>query len=85
MSEIQELEYFLLNKLSAEDRLVMDAKFLVNQELSEKAYWQRKTYSLIQQYSRKKLKLEIEAVHKKIFAEKRFETFRQKILLIFKK
>ena len=85
MSEIQELEHYLLNKLSTEDRLVMEAKLLLSKDLREKNYWQQKTYTLIQQYSRKKLKLEIEAVHKKMFTEIRFETFRQKILLIFKK
>ncbi len=85
MTETQELEYYLINSLQPEDRLVMDAKILLNKDLREKAYWQKQTYLLIRQHSRKKLKAEIEAVHKKMFTEIFFESFRQKISSIFKR
>lgn len=85
MSEIQEIEHYILNQLSAEDHLLMEAKLLLNKELSEKEFWQRQTYALAKLYGRKKLKAEIEAVHARLFTEKKFESFRQKISFIFKR
>jgi hypothetical protein len=85
MSETKLLENYLLNRLQPADKLVMDARVLLDSELRDKATWQQNTYDLVKAYGRKCLRLEIEAVHKKIFTEKRFESFRRKITRIFEK
>jgi|GEM_PF-2305513 len=84
MSEAQELEYYLLKTGSADDRLVIEAKLLLNEDLRDKSVWQKQVYLLVNHYSRKKVKAEIEAVHRKMFSAKKFQTFRQKISSLFK-
>jgi len=84
MTETRDLEHYLLNNYGPEDQLLMQAKLLLSKELREKAYWQKQSYLLIRHYSRNKLKAEIEAVHNKMFSEKKFESFRKKIVSIFK-
>jgi hypothetical protein len=85
MCETQQIELYLLNKLSSEDQLLMEANTLINTELREKLFFQKQTHILIRDFSRKKLRAEIEAVHHKLFTEKKFESFRQKINSIFKR
>ena len=84
MNDTQELEDYLLNRLPVEDRLLMEARLLLSEDLREKAFWQQQTYALIKQHGRQVLKAEIAAVHTKLFTEKKFETFRQNILSLFK-
>ena len=83
MSEAQYLEHYLTGTLSHEDSLVMDARVLLDMGLNDKVIWQQRTYELVKAYGRKQLKMEIEAIHAKLFSEKRFSSFRQKIKNIF--
>jgi hypothetical protein len=84
MTSAANLEAYLLKKLPPEEQLLLDANLLVNSELRETIRAQKKTYALIQQYGRKQLKAEIEAVHQKLFTENKFESFRKTIFSIFK-
>lgn len=83
MSETQYLENYLTGALAPEDSLVMDARLLIDVDLHNKVIWQQRTYELVKTYSRKQLKMEIEKVHNKLFSEKKFSSFRQKIKAIF--
>lgn len=83
MSETQYLENYLMGTLAPEENLVMDARLLLDADLHDKVMWQQRTYELVKTYSRKQLKMEIEKVHTKLFSEKRFSSFRQKIKAIF--
>ncbi|WP_317898850.1 hypothetical protein [Aurantibacillus circumpalustris] len=85
MFETQQIELYLLNKLSPEEQLLMEANVLINEDLKRKLFFQKQTQILVRDFGRKKLKAEIEAVHIKMFSEKQFQTFSQKILNIFKK
>lgn len=85
MCETQQIELYLLNKLSPEDQLLIEANALINTELREKLFFQKQTHILIRDFGRKKIRAEIEAVHNKLFSEKKFGSFRQKINSIFKK
>lgn len=78
------IESYLLGRLETGDRLVVEARLLLDKQLSDDVSWQQRTYALIRAYGRKCLKAEIEAVHKKMFSEKKFEGFREKIHHIFK-
>jgi len=84
MNEIQELENYLERTQDPADCLLTEARLLVNSELREHLYWQKQTYALVQHYGRKHIKAEIEVVHKKLFSEKNYSSFQQKILSIFK-
>ena len=83
MTEIQLLENHLCGALSPEDQVLMETRLLLDAELNEKFIWQKRTYDLLKEYGRKQLKLEIEKVHTRLFTEKRFENFREKIKHIF--
>lgn len=84
MNETQQLEAYLKGEMSAENKLVMEARLLLMSGLKEKLEWQEKTYALIKEHGRRQLKLELEKVHQRLFSEKRFESFRKKIESIFK-
>lgn len=84
MNETEQLEGYLLRNIQPGERLIMEARLLVHPGLKEKALWQQHTYAFIKNYGRKQLRAEIESIHKRMFSEKKFETFRQKILFIFK-
>ncbi|HOZ88546.1 MAG TPA: hypothetical protein PL029_12355 [Bacteroidia bacterium] len=85
MNETQQIENYLLKGLLPEDKLLFEAKLLLNKDLQEKLLWQQSTYELIKQHGRKQIKKEIEAVSLKLFSEKKYLTFRKKILQIFNK
>lgn len=84
MNKIQQLEEYIQGKLIPEERLLMEAKLLIDSDLSDQLHWQKKTYALIKAYGRKKLKEEIEQVQKRMFSEEKFQSFRKKIQTIFK-
>ena len=84
MNEVQQIEHYLSGTMIPEDRLVMDARLLIDSRLRENVFWQQKTYMLIKNHARKNLRMEIETVHTRLFAEDRFKSFRQKIKNIFK-
>lgn len=83
MNETQQIEYYLLNKLPPQEKLLMAARLLVDEELREKTTWQERSYQLVKHYARKKLKAEIENVSALVFTEKKFSGFRKKIFQIF--
>jgi hypothetical protein len=84
MTEIQEIENYLQKTQGPEERLLTEVKLILSKELSTHLFWQKKTYALVQEYSRKQLRAEIEMVHQKLFSEKKHASFKQKILSIFK-
>lgn len=45
---------------------------------------QRQVYALVQEYGRKQLKKELEAVHTKLFSESAFYRFRRRIARYFR-
>jgi hypothetical protein len=83
MNELQQLEYYLQGKLIPEERLLVEARLLLDTELRDQLTWQQKTYRLIKVYGRKKLKTEIGQVSNRMFSEEKFNNFRKKIQTIF--
>jgi hypothetical protein len=83
MNELQQLEYYLQGKLLPDERLLMEARLLLDVQLGDKLTWQQKTYSLIKTYGRKKLRTEIEQVSSRMFSEEKFKSFRKTIQTIF--
>ncbi len=82
LTETKQIEAHLFQTLG-EEALVFEARLILEPGLYEKTVWQQKTYALVQDYGRRKLRAELEAVHQKLFSEVQHETFRQKILRIF--
>jgi len=84
LNEIKLIDGYIFNNNPTEDTLLFDALLIINPQLSGQVVWQKKTHVIVQQYSRKKLKAEIESVHQKLFSQPSHRNFRQKIWSIFK-
>jgi hypothetical protein len=83
LNNIKLIDDHLFNKNSVEDGLLFDALLILDPALSEQVSWQKKTHILVQQYSRKKLKGEIESAHLQLFNETAHQSFKRKILGLF--
>ena len=82
-NETEQIEAHLTGRLDTGDSLVFEARMLLEPELGDKVLWQQKTYDIIQNYSRRQLKKEIEAVHQKLFTQPQHISFSQKIRRLF--
>jgi len=58
---------------------------LLDENLRHKIKAQQKTYLLVQEYGRKKLKAEIEQVHHQLFTSPKHVSFRARVLGFFKR
>lgn len=85
LNEIKLIDGHLFNQGTHEDALLFDAMLIINPGLSNRIMWQKNTHAIVQQYSRKKLRAEIEEVHRQLFSEATHQTFRQKVLSLFSK
>jgi len=85
LNEIKLIDEHLFNQGDTGDKLLFNAMLIIDNGLADKIGLQKKTHAIIRQYSRKKLKAEIEAVHHKLFNEAGHRTFRQKIMSFFSK
>ncbi|HVS93457.1 MAG TPA: hypothetical protein VHE59_15565 [Mucilaginibacter sp.] len=85
LSETVRIEAHLLRISESGDRLVFEARLLLEPELRDKMHCQQNTYALVKKYGREELKKEIEAVHQQLFTEQKHISFRQNILGIFSK
>lgn len=83
--ETEQIEAHLLRLSEPGDALVFEARLLLEPELMDKMHWQKKTYTLINQYGRQQLKQEIEAVHQQLFNRPEHTGFRQKMMRLFTK
>lgn len=83
LSEIKNIEDHLFERMGEEEKLLFDARLILDDSLREKVRWQQKTYGLIQQYGRKKLKSELETIHRKLFRMQEYSGFQQKIFKLF--
>jgi len=83
LNEIKQIEDHLFNQADPQDTVLFEAKLILDSGLQENVTWQQKTYTLVKQYGRKKLKAELEAVHQQLFALKEHRSFAQKIRALF--
>jgi hypothetical protein len=84
LNEIKLIDGYIFSSNSTEDALLFDALLILNPDLPNQIMWQKKAHAIVQQYSRRNLKAEIEAVHQRLFYEPIHQSFRQRILNIFR-
>jgi hypothetical protein len=85
LNELKQIEDHLLGLNAPEDSLVFEAKMILDTNLRSNVQLQQRSYTLVQQYGRKQLKAEIEAVHQQLFNNPAHRTFVDKIRSLFKK
>ncbi len=83
LNNIAQTEAYLLKKANPANSLLFEAQILLDQDLQTRVSQQRQVYTLVQQYGRKQVKAEIEAVHQQLFNQPEHLSFRQKIARIF--
>jgi hypothetical protein len=83
--ETEQIEAGLLGTAGTADRLLFEARLLLDEELADKTLWQQRTYKLVQQYGRMQLKNEVEEAHKQLFNSSRHHGFAHKIRSLFSK
>ena len=85
LHDIQQIDDYLLQYAGKADRALFEARLLLQPALQENLAWQQKTYDIIKQYGRRRLKTEIESVHQQLFTEPEHIPFRDRILALFSK
>jgi hypothetical protein len=85
LNELRLIEDYLLSGREDEESFLFEAKLILQPELKEHVYWQKKTYQIVEDYGRKQLKTEIEKVHQTLFDTNEHLSFRQRIMRLFSK
>ena len=85
LKRIEQIEDHLLGTASTEDRLLFEARTVIDPQLAEETAWQKRTYGLIQSMGRSELVHEIEGIHVKLFSTPQYSWFREKVLKLFTK
>jgi len=85
LNELQLIEDFLLVNTNAEDKVLMEARQILQPDLQESVYWQEKTYRLIETYGREQLRKEISQVHQKLFTTPEHFSFSERVKRFFSK
>lgn len=84
LNELRSIEAHLLGRESPQERLLVEARLILQPDFRQNLHWQQKTYELARQYGRQQLKKEIEQVHQALFCPATpHPSFRKKILRLF--
>lgn len=84
-NELLLIEDYLLSDRKGADKILLEARMVLQPDLKERIFWQEKTHQQIQQFGRLQLRKEIDQVHEKLFIAPEHRTFRQKIMQLFDK
>jgi hypothetical protein len=78
------IERYMQGELLPAEKLLFEARLVLNPEIRTEIHFQKRVYSLIKQYHRQKLKEELELMHQRIFKDPSKRGFRMKIYSLFK-
>jgi len=84
LNELQLAEGYLLQTATPAEKLVFEARLMVQPSLREETHWQQKTYDIVREYGRQQLLTEIADVHRKLFSGHTHTGFRRRISRIFR-
>jgi len=85
LNNIKVIDDYLLGNILPGDKLLFQANMLLNNDLTEDVAHQQKTYTIIRQYGRQKIKNEIMAVQQILTNMPQHHGFMQRIANLFKK
>lgn len=83
LNNIKEIEQYILGESSTEEKLVFEARLVLDDDLRQEVDAQKTAYHLIRQYGRDALRQEIQRIQVRLFTESQFIAFRKKIENIF--
>jgi hypothetical protein len=85
LNEIKRIEEHILGHEDPAEALLFDAMLLLDPSFAEQVSLQKRVHAVVLQYSRKKLKVEINSVHEQLFSRREHLSFRRRILNLFNK
>jgi hypothetical protein len=65
----EQIEKYLFGKLSTSDRLLFEAKLIIDPRLRQQVRSQKRLYTIIRQSGRRELKREVEQIHQRLFSD----------------
>jgi len=74
LEEIQQIEQFVLRRMSEGEQLLMEARMILSSSLKEKMVLQLTIYRIIKLFGRAQRKRELQAIHKQLMAEESFSS-----------
>lgn len=83
LNNIKEIDDHVLGIAAPQQNLLFEAKMILNPELRVDVAWHKQTLTLVQQYGRKQLRTDIQAVQQQLFTRPEHQSFRQTILRFF--
>jgi hypothetical protein len=84
LNETKQIDDHLFGLAAPADALLFDANMILDSNLRDKVMLQRQSHVLIQQYGRKMLKAEIEAVHQNLFNNPERQSFADRMRRFFR-
>lgn len=72
LHDIQETEHYLMNRMDEPDRLLFEAKMIIDPQLKINAAYQRKTYTVIRWFARRQQKIRLESLYNRVMNDKSF-------------
>ncbi|TFF34773.1 hypothetical protein [Mucilaginibacter psychrotolerans] len=84
LTEIQQIDEHVQGSAAPDEALLFEAKLLLDAELPLKVQWHKQTLGLVQQYGRKNLVSVINDVHTQLLTQPQHQSFRQKIMGLFR-
>lgn len=84
LNDIRKIENYLDGKLNSKESIAFQTELLTNAVLKLNFFVQQKVYSILRLYHRKKIKEEIETVHRRLFDDERNVDFQQSIFQLLK-
>lgn len=82
-NELRLSEDYLSGKLHPEERVLFEARLLIEPGLEDELYWQRRTYGLVRAYGRQELRNQIRSIEKELFEAPEHSSFTQWIKRFF--
>lgn len=83
LNEINLLEAYLCNKLTVEEKLLLDARLIVDESLRDQLFWQKQSYQLVKEYGRRKLQEQLKVVEQDFFDNPQNKTLIRRIKSYF--
>ena len=85
LNNIKTIDEYLFGSTPPGDRLLFEAKMLLNSDLADDVQHQKNTYAIVRQYGRQSIKAEIKAVQQTLATAPQHHNFMQRIVNLFKK
>ena len=85
LNNIREIESYIDGTMDRNDVVLFEEKMRSDSLLQLNVSLQEKVLAIVRMYHRKRLKMELEEVHQRIFNDPGKETFKESVMQIFRK